>query len=367
MAADLNEWIQVLDENGNETGKLKRREVVHKKGLWHNEVACVVINNKRQILLQKRSKDKQSYPGCWALFAGHVVAFDNIIDSIITEMRQESGSEVKEENMFLLIPKMKNVREDNNCYVTCYCTIMNKSEKDIEFQKSEIDEVKWFTLTEFRNMIKSESGTIFKDNEYYNKIIEELEKLFNSKDFYKKIDDLTEKLEELDRFGNPTGKIVAREFAHNFGIYHKGVSLFIVNDKNEILLQQRSKKKIRNAGLWDVSVSGHVRYGEDDISAILRECVEESKYELTAEDLKPLCKYKETRKFSEKFTNNEFYNVFVAHVNEENKSVNDYEVSKTKFFTVDELREMMQTYEKLTFKPKAYESIISYVEKLKSK
>lgn len=52
--ADKNELLHVLDENGNETNKLEYREIVHEKGLWHNEVACVVINKKKQVLLQKR-------------------------------------------------------------------------------------------------------------------------------------------------------------------------------------------------------------------------------------------------------------------------------------------------------------------------
>lgn len=45
--ADKKEFLQVLDENGNPLNKLELRSIVHKNGLWHNEVACVCINRKR--------------------------------------------------------------------------------------------------------------------------------------------------------------------------------------------------------------------------------------------------------------------------------------------------------------------------------
>ena len=54
--ADKEELLEVLDENGNGTNTLEKRASVHKKGLYHNEVSCIVINSQKQILLQKRSK-----------------------------------------------------------------------------------------------------------------------------------------------------------------------------------------------------------------------------------------------------------------------------------------------------------------------
>ena len=176
--ADKKELLQVLDEKGNPLHKLELRSVVHKEGLWHQEVSCLCINRNRQILLQKRSKNKKSYPSCWALFAGHVVEYDEIKDSIVRELHEELGFEIKEENVFLLVNKIKNERDDNKCFVTCFYIILDTPVKDIPFQKEEIDEVKWFSFKEFKQMIQKETGTIFKNNAYYNSIIQALEKLF---------------------------------------------------------------------------------------------------------------------------------------------------------------------------------------------
>ena len=363
--ADKEELLQVLDEDGNETNRLEQRSIVHKNGLFHNEVSCIVINNQKQILLQRRSKNKKSYPNCWGLFAGHVVNYDTIKEAITKEMREELVSEIKEENIFLLVDKIKNVRDDNKCFVTCFAAFINKNIDDIMYQKSEIDEVRWFSFDEFKKMVQEETGTIFKNNEYYQSIIAELEKLFSSKKFGKLVDELTEKIEELDEYGNPTSKIVTREFAHNYGIFHKSVSLFIINENDEILLQKRSIHKIRNGGLWDVSSSGHVRYGEDDITTIIRETYEETRYEINAKDIKFLLRYKEERKFNKKYIDKMWFNVYVVRVKETLEKDKDLEVEETRFFTVDELKSMMKTYKELAYKPEAYEAIIKYIEENK--
>ncbi len=332
-------------------------------GLWHNEVACIVVNKHKQVLLQRRSRNKKSYPNCWALCAGHVVAYDDIKDSIIKEMREELVSEIKKDNIFLLVPRMKNVREDNKCFVTCFCAYIDKPANEFLKQNEEVEELRWFDFEDFKEMVQTEKkNCIFKNNEYYNAIISELTKLFNSKNFTQKMDALTEKLEELDSEGNPTGRIVTREFAHNFGINHKAVSLFIINDKNEILLQLRSATKVRNAGLWDVSVSGHVRYNESDFMALLRECYEETKYKIKEEDVSFLVRYKESRKFNDKFIDNCYFNVYYVFVHEKNKKVKDMEVDQTKFVSLKKLESMMKTYKELAYKPEAFEAIVNLLK-----
>ena len=54
--ADKNELLHILDENGIETNKLEDRKIVHEKGLWHNEVACVVINKRNKYYCKEEVK-----------------------------------------------------------------------------------------------------------------------------------------------------------------------------------------------------------------------------------------------------------------------------------------------------------------------
>ena len=57
--ADKEELLLLLDDCGNSTNKLEKRSVVHSKGLWHREIGFIPINSKKQILLQRRSKNKK--------------------------------------------------------------------------------------------------------------------------------------------------------------------------------------------------------------------------------------------------------------------------------------------------------------------
>ena len=49
---------------------------------------------------------------------------------------------------------------------------------------------------------------------------------------------------------------------HEAGLLHRAFSIFLVNDKGELLLQRRSRAKYHSAGLWANSCCGHPRPGE---------------------------------------------------------------------------------------------------------
>ena len=58
----MEELIDVLDKNGNKTGKILTREQIHKKGLCHRIVVIAIIDEKGNILMQQRSKNKATHP-----------------------------------------------------------------------------------------------------------------------------------------------------------------------------------------------------------------------------------------------------------------------------------------------------------------
>jgi len=58
------------------------------------------------------------------------------------------------------------------------------------------------------------------------------------------------------------------------GIIHRIVRVFVLNSKNELLIQRRSDK-VKIPGRWDQSAAGHVDEGEVYLFAALREAEEE--------------------------------------------------------------------------------------------
>ena len=63
------------------------------------------------------------------------------------------------------------------------------------------------------------------------------------------------------------------------------VVVFIINSKNQVLLQKRSKNKRMWPDMWDITAGGHVDAGEFGFQSVLRESEEELGIKLKKEDL----------------------------------------------------------------------------------
>ena len=64
----MAEYLDVIDDNGNLTGETVAREVAHRDGIRHRTSHLWLLRKKDgalQILLQKRSADKPSFPNCY--------------------------------------------------------------------------------------------------------------------------------------------------------------------------------------------------------------------------------------------------------------------------------------------------------------
>lgn len=72
-----------------------------------------------------------------------------------------------------------------------------------------------------------------------------------------------------------TGEILTRSEVHKRGMWHRIIVVVIINEKNEILIQQRSHNKDKNLNMWDISVTGHLSAGQDSLMAATREISEE--------------------------------------------------------------------------------------------
>ena len=48
------ELLEVLNESGESTGDILDKNIIYKDGKYHKEVALVLLNSKRKILLQKQ-------------------------------------------------------------------------------------------------------------------------------------------------------------------------------------------------------------------------------------------------------------------------------------------------------------------------
>lgn len=84
-----------------------------------------------------------------------------------------------------------------------------------------------------------------------------------------------EPVDILDEQGNQTGQTMLKSEAHAKSLWHGAAHIWIYNSKGEVLLQQRSLKKVIDPGIWDVSAAGHMQAGKTPKEAAMEEAKEE--------------------------------------------------------------------------------------------
>jgi len=144
------ELLEVVTEDGIPTGQILSRGEIHEKNLLHNEIAVYVLNDKNQLLLQKRSANKKSNPNCWgASCAGHVGVAETLEEAALRELSEELGIIVKEKELKPLVYKKTVLRENRDSNVrTWYYIKTNFDIPDFTIQKEELSEIRWFSLDE---------------------------------------------------------------------------------------------------------------------------------------------------------------------------------------------------------------------------
>ena len=78
-------------------------------------------------------------------------------------------------------------------------------------------------------------------------------------------------VDERNRAVGTAGK----DAVHRKGLLHRAFSIFLVDGRGSILLQQRSRQKYHSGGLWANTCCGHPRPGERTLTAARRRLHEE--------------------------------------------------------------------------------------------
>ncbi|MCI7767934.1 MAG: NUDIX domain-containing protein [Oscillospiraceae bacterium] len=87
----MEEIFDILDENGEVSGETAPRSFVHKNGLYHRTAHIWLIKD-GMVLLQRRSPDKDSFPGRLDISsAGHISAGEEPLISAVRELSEELG------------------------------------------------------------------------------------------------------------------------------------------------------------------------------------------------------------------------------------------------------------------------------------
>ena len=150
----MEEFVDVLDEKGRYTGKIETRDNCYKKGLWHKSVCLFIINSKEQVLLQKRSPSKKTWPNMWDVtVGGNVLAGELGFQAIIRECKEELGIELNKNEITFIGSVISN--KNNNYFNEYYVANREININELHLQEEEVSEVKWIDKDEIIRKIKN--------------------------------------------------------------------------------------------------------------------------------------------------------------------------------------------------------------------
>ncbi len=160
------EYFDICDESGSPTGEIIDRETAHRDGILHRTAHVWIVRKKTQgydILLQKRSMEKDSFPGLYdTSSAGHIPTGSEPLPSAIRELQEELGIAAKPEQLIYAGSFRIQYEEEfhgqvfrDNEVTKVYVYQEPVDIKELILQKSEVDEVRWFDLEEVWTEIKT--------------------------------------------------------------------------------------------------------------------------------------------------------------------------------------------------------------------
>ena len=142
----------------------------------------------------------------------------------------------------------------------------------------------------------------------------------------------------VDKNDNQVGLMPKLE-AHQKGVLHRAFSIFIFNNKYELLLQKRASSKYHSGGLWTNTCCSHPRENEDILDAANRRLIEEMGIETS---LRKVYEFTYKAELDNDLIEHEFDHVFYGVYNED-PSINTDEAEGFKWIDMDSLNEDIKT------------------------
>jgi len=141
----------------------------------------------------------------------------------------------------------------------------------------------------------------------------------------------------VDTKDNQLGLMPKME-AHEKALLHRAFSVFVFNDKGELMLQQRAADKYHSPLLWTNTCCSHQRNGETNLQAGKRRLQEEMGFTC---ELKEVFWFVYKAPFDNGLTEHELDHVMVGKFSDE-PNINKEEVESYKWMTLEAIKADME-------------------------
>ena len=153
------EYFDICDERGIPTGETVERSVAHRDGILHRTAHVWIVRThegRRQVLLQKRSAEKDSYPGMYdTSSAGHIPAGKEPRESALRELEEELGIRASADQLTFIGHFRTQYEEEfhgkpfrDNELINVFVYREPVEIRELRLQESEVEEVRYFNIDE---------------------------------------------------------------------------------------------------------------------------------------------------------------------------------------------------------------------------
>ena len=179
----MDELIDILTPQGNQTGKTALKSEAHKNGWFHATAHIWFFTSDKKILLQKRALTKKVFPGIWDIsVAGHIGAGEEILDGAKREVFEEIGLILEDKDLIKIGTRIHQVNHENgiqdNEHHHVFIAELKTPISELTMQPEEVADLKLWDLKVLKETKNLENVLLPRFHEYYvsvyNKIISHL-------------------------------------------------------------------------------------------------------------------------------------------------------------------------------------------------
>lgn len=146
----MDELLDLVNENDEVIGEVWRKEANSNPEKIHREIAILINDKNKRLLLQQRSLSKKKHPGMWIISCtGHVKKGDSPEETAHKELLEELGFDT---TLTFVAKDFERLSDETRF---CYCYTGEYNDTKMVFQKEEVETARFFTREEFEELVKT--------------------------------------------------------------------------------------------------------------------------------------------------------------------------------------------------------------------
>ncbi|GGW45773.1 NUDIX hydrolase [Arenibacter certesii] len=154
----MDEFVDILDCEGKRTGESCLKSEAHKNGYWHPCVHVWLYTKDGDLLIQKRTATKETFPNAWDVsVAGHVRAGESFLEAAQREVLEEIGLNIQINDLKFIGNYATDIIHNQSLidreYHHVYIVKLIKPIEELSLQAEEVSQLKLISISILKEVL----------------------------------------------------------------------------------------------------------------------------------------------------------------------------------------------------------------------